>query len=206
VASVSRRAALATALAATLGLAACAGDPVLHRTPQDQADIGRIETYLNGLTVLQARFLQIWPDGSQSAGTAWFQAPGHFRMAFTPPDRMVLVASGGHLVLHNYTNDAVTRMATSSTPLGLLLDTPRISLDGDITVTSLQRSPGALQISLARTANPAQGLLTLTFNTAPMLLTGIEMVDGGGHDTRIRLYDQTVPAELPPALFDPAGA
>ena len=90
-------------------------------------------------------------------------------------------------------------------PLGLLLRKP-IVLSGQVRVTSVQRSRGALQISLARTDNPAQGLLTLTFRDAPLMLTGIEMVDAAGHDTRLRLVDQRHPETLEPSLFDPAGA
>ena len=38
-------------------------------TAQDQADLARIETYLNGLRALKAKFLQVAPDGGLSHAT-----------------------------------------------------------------------------------------------------------------------------------------
>lgn len=192
----------ATSLA---GLSGCAGDMPATLSPQDAADVARVEAYLNHLGAFEARFEQRWPDGGESTGTAFFLAPDRLRLVYDPPTRMVMVAGGGRLVLHNYANDSVTRIGLAGNPLGLLLRKP-VTLSGEITVTSVQRAPGALSVSLARTGNPAQGLLTLTFASAPLLLTGIEMVDAAGHDTRLLLSSQRRPDTLDASLFDPATA
>ena len=54
-------------------------------TPQDRIDITRIEAYLNALTTLHARFLQVAPDGGLSGGQAWLWRPGRLRFQYEPP-------------------------------------------------------------------------------------------------------------------------
>ncbi|MBB3175078.1 outer membrane lipoprotein-sorting protein [Endobacter medicaginis] len=200
------RAALALAGAASVsGLAGCAQDVRPALSAQDSDDVARVEAYLNRLGAFEARFEQVWPDGGESTGTAFFLAPDRLRLVYDPPTRMVMVAAAGKLVLHNYANESVTRVGLSGNPLGLLLRKP-VTLSGAITVTSVQRAPGVVALSLARTDNPAQGLLTLTFADSPLLLTGIEMVDAAGHDTRLRFSSQRRPDALDPSLFDTATA
>ena len=42
--------------------------PRFEPTPQDQADLARIETYLDSLRTLKAHFLQVAPNGAISQG------------------------------------------------------------------------------------------------------------------------------------------
>ncbi len=199
---LSRRALAAMSLAI---LGGCAVRPVL--SAQDQADIDRIQAYLDGLHGLRARFLQVGPDGGTSSGVAWYE-PGRLRLEYDRPARMEVVASGAHLVAHRDSDDSTTRIALASNPLGLLLS-PGLRLSGSITVTNVQRRAGLLQASLARTANPAQGLLTLIFTDrqeagpAALSLVGLEAVDARGQRTGFHLIDAQAGLALDPGLFRP---
>lgn len=183
--------------------------PVL--STQDQGDIDRIQAYLDALHGLRARFLQIGADGGTSSGVAWYE-PGRLRLDYDRPGRMEVVASGAHLVAHRDSDDSTTRIALSGNPLGLLL-TPGLRLSGSITVTDVQRRAGLLQASLARTANPAQGLLTLIFSDAGpdgregqgLALVGLEAVDARRQRTSFHLIDPQRGLALDPGLFRPPG-
>ncbi len=191
------------ALALTLLSGACAVRPVL--SPQEQADVDRIQAYLDGLHGLRARFLQIGADGATSSGIVWYE-PGELRIDYEQPARMEVVATGTHLVAHRESDDSTTRIALSSNPLGLLL-VPGLRLSGDITVTDIQRRAGVLQASLARTSNPAQGLLTLVFNdTGALQLVGLEAVDARRQRTSFHLIDPQAGLALDPGLFRPQAA
>lgn len=179
---LSRRAALLSGLA----LAACArtpGPPALSF--QDQADIARVEVYLNGLTGLKLWFTQTWPDGGRGYGTLTYQ-PGYLRLDYDSPKGMSLTAGDGHLVLNNPQTGAVTRMGLSHTPLGLMLVYP-VRLDGAVTVTSIRRGPRTLQLSLARSARLSDGLLTLRFSdvSGALSLAGLVLVDDRQHVTTL---------------------
>jgi outer membrane lipoprotein-sorting protein len=204
--SISRRRTLAGLVAAS-GLAAslpgCALTPA--HTPHDpaqQAAIARAQRYLDELRGLRARFTQIGPDEAVAGGTAWYD-PGHLRLQYDTPARRLLVAGGGRLVLHDEATGAVTRASLAVNPLGLLLSGP-VRLSGEIDVTDVREAPGALQLSLARSSNPAQGLLTLLFQSdaaGALLLSGLQAVDAHGHHTRFQLSDQQSGLSFAPSLF-----
>ena len=180
-------------------------------SPQDRSDVARVQSALDALGGLRARFVQTGPDGATSRGTVWYD-PGRLRLAYDPPNSMLVVAAGRHLVAHRDADGSTTRIALSGNPLGLLLARP-LRLSGEIRVTDIQRSPGILQVSLARTVNPAQGLLTLIFSDLPgrpgsgsLALVGLEAVDARRNRTRLRLLDAQVNLTLDPDLFKPPPA
>ena len=147
--------------------------------------------------------MQTGPNGGIASGTAWFE-PGHLRLEYASPRRLV-VAGDGRLVVHDDATDATTRIALSANPLGLLLG-GRIRLGGPIDVTDVARGSATLQLSLTRASNPAQGLLTLFFTVradGSLLLSGLEAVDAERHRTRFRLYDQQPGPGFAPSLFTP---
>ena len=197
---LGRRAACLGVLALLCG---CAALPATPRSPQDRLDLARIQSYLNALHGLRARFVQSGAEGITGSGTAWYD-PGRLRLQYDAPGRMVVVASGQHLVAHRESDGATTRMALSSNPLGLLLARP-LRLDGAISVTDIRRGPSVLQVSLARSADPAQGLLTLVFadRAAGLGLIGLEAVDARRQRTRIALMGAETGLVLDPLLFEP---
>ena len=54
------------------------------RSAQDQADIARVESYLNGLKSLKAQFVQVAGTGEMSKGAAWLERPGRMRFNTHP--------------------------------------------------------------------------------------------------------------------------
>ncbi len=162
-----------------------------------------MQSYLNALHGLRARFVQSGAEGITGSGTAWYD-PGRLRLQYDAPGRMVVVASGRHLVARREADGATTRIALSGNPLGLLLARP-LRLDGAISVTDLRRGPSLLQVSLARTADPAQGLLTLVFIDRPvgLGLIGLETVDARRQRTRIELTGVETGLVVDPLLFEP---
>ena len=200
-----RRPVLALVLLAGLALAGCApGGPGTPRSAADQAGIDQAQATLDRMGGLQARFLQVGPDGETAQGTAWFET-GHLRLQYDAPARRIVVATRGRLVVHDEPSDATTRVSLAANPLGLLLSGP-VRLSGPITVTDVQRGSGALQLSLTRASNPAQGLLTLFFDNRPdgsLVLSGLEAVDAERHRTRFHLFDQRTGQRFDPSLFVP---
>jgi outer membrane lipoprotein-sorting protein len=197
-AAITRRAGGAGLLAL---LGGCATTSVSKLSTQDQSDVARVQSYLDRLHGLRARFMQIGPDGASSTGIVWYD-PGRLHLQYDAPNAMLVVAAGQHLVAHRESDDSTTRIALSGNPLGLLLEQP-LRLSGKIGVTDVQRGPGILQISLARAANPAQGLLTLIFSDQAdgLTLAGLEAVDAHRNRTRLRLADVQAGLALDPALF-----
>jgi outer membrane lipoprotein-sorting protein len=178
--------------------------PAWHPTPQDQADIARIEAYLNGLRTLKAHFLQVAPDGGLSEGTAWLQRPGRMRFQYNPPAPFLLVAAYGLLVFRDTKLDQTSNVPLSQTPLGILL-ADNVTLSGGVTVTNLVRQPGQIQISMVRTANPSDGTLTLVFADDPLALRQWTVLDAQRKETRVTLYNIELGGTFNQDLFNVAN-
>ena len=197
---MTRRAlfAYALSLAAITSLRAANAQPAL--TARDQADIARVETYLNGVHTLKARFQQIAPNGSLSGGTAWLERPGRMRFQYDPPAPFLLVAGHNLLVFYDSQLQQTTNIPLDRTPLGLLLR-DNLRLAGDVTVTQIVRYPGQLQLTLLRTATPSDGTLTLIFADNPLALRSWTVVDAQRQETRVSLFDVQLGATFDQSLF-----
>jgi outer membrane lipoprotein-sorting protein len=170
-------------------------------SPQNQADIARVETYLNGLKTLKARFFQVAGDGGISQGTAWLDRPGKLRFQYEPPSPFLLIAAHGVLTFNDSSLQQTSNIPLSRTPLGILL-AENVVLSGDVTVTNIQRLPGQVQVTLIRTSSPGDGTLTLIFSDGPMALRQWVVVDAQRRETHVTLSDVRLGGSFDPALFE----
>jgi outer membrane lipoprotein-sorting protein len=193
---------LLAGLAPAVGFAQSdAGPSVL--SPRDLADIARVEAYLNGLKSLKAKFIQLAPDGGLSQGSTWLQRPGRMRFQYDPPAPFLLVASHGFLMFNDTSLRQTSNIPLSRTPLGILL-ADRVKLSGDVSVTSIERLPNQLHISLARTAAPGDGTLTLTFAEQPLALRQWTVLDAQRQETRVTLSNVELGGAFDQKLFEQA--
>ena len=183
------------------GLAHAQAPVAASLTPADQGWVQRVQDSLGSITTLKARFLQIAPDGHTTQGTAWLDRPGRMRFEYAKPSPLLLVAGGGKLVFNDSELKQTTELPLDKTPVGLLLRA-NLALSGDVTVTAFHHADGQLQITLVRTATPADGSLTLIFSDQPLGLRSWSVLDAQGRETRVDLYDIVLGQKLPQSLFD----
>ena len=186
--------------------------PAAALTDRDRADLARVEAYLNALTTLRARFLQIAQNGASAEGTAWIWRPGRMRFEYDPPEPLLLVADAGQFLMYDRELRAPTTLLVSQTPLGILLRR-EVRLSGDVTVTGIERTGPFLRVSMYRTSEPGEGTLTLVFNNDPLELRQWAVMDAQRRETRVTLSrietGQRFPAGLfqfnDPRFFEPGG-
>lgn len=171
-------------------------------TAKDRADLIRIEAYLNGLSTLRAKFLQVAPDGSISGGQAWIARPGRLRFEYDPPAPFLLIATHGQLVFQDSSIRQQSQAPLSSTPLGMLL-AQRVTLSGEISVTGMRRLPGEIDVSLVRTTAPGEGTLTLVFADTPLTLRQWTVLDAQRKETRVTLFNAEPGVVIDAKLFEP---
>ena len=169
-------------------------------TPQDRADIARIEAYLNGVHTLHSRFLQVAPNGAPTEGQAWLQRPGRMRFQYEPPAPFLLVAGHGLLVFYDSQLKQTSNIPLGQTPLGLLLQ-DNLRLSGDITVSGITRMPGQIQVTIYRTRSPQDGAITLIFADNPLTLRQWVVTDAQRQQTRVTLYDVVLGGTFDQGLF-----
>lgn len=168
----------------------------------DQAQVAKVESYLNAVGTLKARFLQIAPDGSAAEGDLFLSRPGKMRIAYDPPTPILIVADGKLLIYHDTQLQQVSYVGLDSTPAGILVR-PSVSFSGkDITVTRLRRAEGLLAVSLQQTQDPGAGEITFIFTEQPFQLKQWRVVDPQGQITTISLFDPRMGIPLDPKLFE----
>ncbi|RAI57154.1 LolA family protein [Roseicella frigidaeris] len=168
---------------------------------RDRADIARAEAWLNRLTSLKARFLQIAQNGASAEGTGWIVRPGKMRFEYDPPEPLLLVASYGQFFYFDRQLKQATTLPIGSTPLGILLRDD-LRLSGDVSVSGVERGGGMLRITLVRTGRAAEGQLTLVFAQDPIELRQWVVVDAQGQQTRVTLSQPEFGGRFPAILFD----
>lgn len=156
-------------------------------TKADQADIARIETYLNSLTTMESRFLQFSEQGV-AEGRIFLDRPQHLRIEYSPPTPVLMVASDIILMFHDTELQQTTFLPVSETPAGFLLD-DKIVLGGDLTVTEFERGANTYRVTVVETDSPASGSVSLTFEDKPLRLAKWRVIDAQGTRVEVALME-----------------
>jgi outer membrane lipoprotein-sorting protein len=200
---------LATSLALLAGVMlligvaapAAAADSPRPLTSRDLADVKRVEAYLNKLTTLRSRFLQVASNGSYGEGTIYLRRPGQLRIDYDPPSPIRIITDGSYLVYLDLELEQTTHIGIDDTPAGILL-AKKVSLGKDIRVMAVERRAGVLSLSLARREGLAEGGLTLVFSDKPIILRKWIVTDQQGITTNFSLLGPRFGVDIAPKMFE----
>jgi outer membrane lipoprotein-sorting protein len=203
---LSRRALLrgaavtAFAVAVTPAISFAAAPVSATLTPQDTADLKRIETYLGNIKTMQALFQQTNPDGSTAEGELYLSRPGKLRFEYQPPVQLLIVSDGNFVAVNDLELKNVQFFPVDSTPVWFLLR-EAIKLSGDVTVTRFERGPKSLRVSCVQTKDPNAGGITLVFQDDPLVLKQWIVLDPQHRLTTVALVDPRQGVDLKPEMF-----
>lgn len=168
----------------------------------DKAEVERVETYLNGITTLKARFLQVSPNGASVEGDAYLSRPGRLRLQYDPPSPLLVVADGTFLIIHDSQLGEPSWLPLNSTPAGVLVR-PNVKLQGgDVAVTRVTRMPGVIRVSLVEADEPGAGEITLVFSDRPFMLRQWQVRDTQNQITTVSLFEAQNGLTLDSKLFE----
>ncbi len=193
---------LVAVVAAMMATANCAIPAWAALSAADQGDVARAEGYLNEVTNLRARFLQVAPDGATSEGTLSLSRPGHLRLDYDPPSPIVIYANDDWLIYRDKQLDQTSYVDIDSTPAAILIKAHlRLQADG-LAVTGVTRRPGVIEIGVVKQSDPRQGKITLIFSDAPLQLRQWHVIDAQGQQTSVSLFDPHLDAKFSRDWFD----
>ncbi|MFP6746950.1 MAG: outer membrane lipoprotein carrier protein LolA [Alphaproteobacteria bacterium] len=167
---------------------------------EDTAAVDRIETYMNSVKTLSARFLQVDSEGNVSHGQLYMRRPGRLRFEYDAPSPLLIVADGVWLVLHDKELDQVSRFPLYETPLGVLVDDP-VNLREKVEVVEVEHGLGVLRVRIVDRELPDEGWIAITFTEPPMLLRQWKVKDSQGSITALSLTDIRINQKLDNDLF-----
>ena len=185
-----------------------AGAPSSGKTPAgaslsagDKADITRIERYLNGISTMRARFLQVAANDELSQGWVFISRPGKLRVEYDPPTPVLIIGDGAWLIYHDSELEQTTYRFLKSSLAGFLVQ-KTVRLGGKVTVTGLEHGPGVIRVKLVKSGAGEEGSLALTFSDRPLVLRQWTVTDAEGQATQIALVNAQFGLSLDEALFD----
>lgn len=195
VARMHRRQFLA-ALAATL-----AASPAAAQAAQP-IPLADLSAYFNGFRTAESQFTQINPDGTLVTGRLMIQRPGRVRFEYDPPDRNLVLATGGSVnVFDARSNVEPSVYPLNRTPLNLIL-AERVDLSRTRMVVG-HSAEGPTTVVVAQDPDfPEYGQIRLVFSADPVELRQWVVTDDSGRETTVILGNLRTGASLPSALFD----
>jgi len=174
---------------------------VAKLSANDRADIKRIETYLNDLTTLSARFLQVSSTGSYAEGRLYISRPGLMRIDYAPPAKIQIVADGETLIYHDKELEQVSRIDLADTPANVLLQKNIRFTRGPLRVRNVSRSPGIIRLNVIKQDDPQEGTVTLVFSDRPLTLKKWTITDAQGIITTVSLLRSRFSITIDPKIF-----
>ncbi|MDX1484777.1 MAG: outer membrane lipoprotein carrier protein LolA [Alphaproteobacteria bacterium] len=163
--------------------------------------ISELETYLNSIRTLRARFLQIGPSGDIARGRVLISRPGNLRIDYDPPSPIVIATQGSWLMLYDKDLEAPSYTSLDDSLAGFLVR-DKIRLSGDVVVRRLERNKGVIRVTIVQKESPDSGSLTLVFNESPLALRQWSITDGRGGETRVALENARFNDKIDAAEFD----
>lgn len=169
--------------------------------PNHDPLVGTVRAYLDDLTTLKARFIQVNHLGDVAEGIVYLARPDRLRFEYQQPPGLLVVANGASLRVFDPEIQTVTELPFQDTPASLILR-PDVDLGGAVKVVSVGLDQGALTMTVVQRDNPGLGSLTVLFQAEPLELRQWTVVDAQGMGTRVTLFGTQTGLDLDPALFD----
>jgi len=170
--------------------------------------VARVESYISGISTIQAKFNQVAPDGSVQTGTFYLQRPGKMRWQYNPPTPVLLVSDGDTITYYDSDLGQVNYIALDDTLAGFLARKD-VRLESAATkITDFKAEADVIRITIVERTDPSKGALTLEFVDRPLQLKFMTVKDASGNVTRVQLQGAEYGMKLDPALFvfkDPRG-
>ena len=175
--------------------------PALAADAADAEALKKAEAYLNSVTTLKSRFVQVNPDGGNYDGDLYISRPGRMRLVYDPPTPMLMVADGKFLIYVDTQMNDASHLDLNDTPAGLILKENLSFSDPSVKLIEVKRGPGTLEITAAMAKDPGMGKLTLVFSDAPFELRQWRVVDAQNKEVVVTLENAQKGVSLDRSLF-----
>ncbi len=170
-------------------------------SPDQSAAVRRAVRYLNGMTTLKARFIQVSSNGTYAEGRMIIQRPGRLRFDYDPPHPVLIIANGLSLLFYDRDLKQASFLPLWETPLWFLIR-EEVTLSEDVVVTGVEQAFGTLRITLEDREMADAGSVTLVFSDRPLDLKKWEIVDAQGIMTQVSLVNPRYGMEVDQEAFD----
>ena len=152
-----------------------------------EVPLDALSAYLNSWKTVEASFVQINVDGSKSTGTIYIQRPGRARFEYAAPDKNLVIAAGGQVVIFDSrSNQPPEQYPLSRTPLNLIL-AQTVDLEAASMVIGHGEVGEVTVVKVQDPKHPDRGTIDLVFSEDPIALKQWIITDDIGNQTSVTL-------------------
>ena len=170
-------------------LAAALSFIVLALPGMARADVvGEAEDWFNGISTMQADFIQVASDGTTAIGVIHLRRPHQMKIVYDLEEPLILLTTRIWIHVDRPNDKTVTSYPISETPLSLLLKKD-VRLRSDEFTTSSNVQNGIVRVMLAKETGEAAGELTLEFTEKPFVLRKWTIRDAADVTTTVTLQN-----------------
>ena len=170
-------------LAATLSFIVLALPGMAHADVVSEA-----EDWFNGISTMQADFIQVASDGTTASGVIHLRRPHQMKIVYDLEEPLILLTTRIWIHVDRPNDKTVTSYPISETPLSLLLKKD-VRLRSDEFTTSSNVQNGIVRVMLAKETGEAAGELTLEFTEKPFVLRKWTIRDAADVTTTVTLQN-----------------
>lgn len=168
---------------------------------QYQADLSQIESYLNNIKNLSAKFIQESSQHEKINGTFLLSRPGKMRIEYNAQPKVLIVVNGSVLAYEDLELDEVSYLSTNTTPASFLTR-PNISFAAkDIEITNVKKTDNQIKVSVVKKNRREAGEFSLIFETNPLEFIKMEVKNDLDQIITVTLKDINFNKELKNNLF-----
>ena len=170
-------------------LAAALSFIVLALPGMARADVvSEAEDWFNGISTMQADFIQVASDGTIASGVIHLRRPHQMKIVYDLEEPLILLTTRIWIHVDRPNDKTVTSYPISETPLSLLLKKD-VRLRSDEFTTSSNVQNGIVRVMLAKETGEAAGELTLEFTEKPFVLRKWTIRDAADVTTTVTLQN-----------------
>ena len=167
----------------------------------ENADLTKIENYLNNISTLEAGFVQMSSNGGSAEGKIYIEKPSKIRMEYTAPDQLLIVGNGEYIIYNDKELDQITNIEYKDIPATMILSN-KIKFDGkNLKVTDFYKDSGQTSVTVEMPDSPGVKPITLIFDNSPFRLKQWKVIDQQNIEVTISLFDAEQDKKLSENLF-----
>ena len=178
-----------------------AGLDATNLTDQQKKVVIKINQYLNQMSDLKGRFLQINPDDGKQKGKFYLKRPGRIRFDYSPPSLQRVIADGHYLSIEDRDINTIDRYPLEKTPFRILL-AKEVNIVRDAIIKTVTEQDETTSITLIDRKGQAIGEIELIFANAPeFYLKAWKVIDTQGQTTHVILSNLVKDEKIDGKLF-----
>ena len=168
---------------------------------QYSKELSQIETYLNNIHDLSAKFIQESSGGKIIEGNFFLSRPGKMRIEYLAQPKILIIVNGAVLAYQDVELEETSHISTNTTPASFLTR-QNISFSAkDVEITNVKKSADQIKVSLMKKNRKEAGEFSLIFANNPLRFIKMEVKNDLDQIVTVTLRDLNFLNPLSKNLF-----